>query len=905
MAGPSGVHAMTVNRQVVIEMNAEDVRRELQLIRSTVEQTAQTISGKLDSSLKRLGNQLGQTENKLRRTGQAARAAGTGMGFLNRNSEQTQLRLINLAAGAQGVMIGMSLLQRNLTGVGFGLIFLQFSVLKIAAAIAALTVVIGGSIGLIMAFSKLQKAALSAGNVLQEVGQRLTNFFRSTKIALDILRQAEEVTRRFGTDRAATLKSLDLLEQVGLRNSTIVSGILNTAAAVGAELDTVTERLVELSRASSDEIADLMVKFTRDFDIPMKQYKSAIEIATALNERFAGSAALMAETNVALARRVANTWKAALTAIGTVTVNFIQPILKIALAFTDALVEAFTKARNAAREAGEIADVVNSIREAAQRLIPVVVSVGRWLGTVLFAATLRAGRGLKVLIDIVRGFITRVKEGIDRIRGLVQEVKSISNPLAALAVAFKNPALAAGIGVALREVILGALKTIFGRSPGAIFKGIFAGLAGGIMAGLVLALLGLAGKFGIELLPFSDKIKDALTASLEIALLAGAAAAILGLPAVLATGIAFAIGAGVELIAPGSLEKLKEFGVKLAETIIEGLKKLPAFFEETVRPAMESLGQAIIDKVGPAVSKFVGWLRDDLLPEVRKLVNKLNEDLLPALENTEDTLANQTLPTWKRWLGVLKDLTFWIKDKLVRAYDVMLERFSELEVLEDLKLIWDRLKTAAGFLAAAIVAPVTAFGEMGITVDDAKDAIDRFVNFLIDHLVPVLVDVVLSPITLTADAIRGIEKAVNFTIAAIRTLIELIKKIPKPSFPDLPGLGDIPGVSGVFSRLDPRNLIPQSFGDLNPFSGALGGIVPGRLGQRVPVIAEAGERFGGAPMLERARPGAGGGGGGTVIVDLRGSVVANERAMNELAAKIGRSIFGRQVTLRSMTQHRP
>lgn len=894
---------MTISRQVVIEMNADDVRRELQLIRSTVEQTAQTITSKLDGSLKRLGNQLTKTEVGLRRTGQAARAAGSGMGLFNRNSEIATRRLANVAAGAQGVMIGMSLLQRNLTGVGFGLIFLQFSIFKVAAAIAALTLVIGGSAGLIIAFSKLQKAALSAGNALQQIGQRLTNFFRSTKTALDILRQADEVARRFGTDRAKTIESLDLLEQVRLRNSTVIRAVLNTAAATGKEMNEVTERLVDLSRASADEIGNLMQKFARDFDIPMRQYRSAIEIATALNERFAGSAALMAETNVALAQRVANTWRAVLTAIGTVTVNFIQPILKVVLAFTDALLEAFVKARNAAREAGAIADVVGSIREAAQRLIPVVVSLGRWLGTVLFSATLRAGRGLKVLIDITRGFITRVKDAVDKIRGLVQEVKSIANPLEGLALAFKNPALAAGIAVALRTIILGALKTIFTGNISSIFKAAFSGIASGIATGLLLALVGALGNLGIGLLPVQDKIKEVLRDALQIGLAAGVVAAVLGIPILLSVAIITAIIAAIELVLPGTIDKLKELGKDVINSIVEGMKTVRTAIEDEVVPALERVGEAIVTKIGPVIAKFVGWVKDDLMPQLNDLADVLINGVVPAVVDVATAVDSEGIPVWRKWLSLTKELAFWIGEKLLTLLQI-LGGFVKKQVLESwgpLKRIWADILFILRPIVGLTLALTEAFLDLLPPMKDIGDFLDREVNAQLEILRKGL-DLIPNLMGLVALAFSAGITPVRLLISAIEDLIALIKSIP--TF-DLPGLPSLPGL-GDFGKLDPRRLIPQSFSDLNPFSGALGGIVPGRLGQRVPVLAEAGERFGGAPMLERARPGGGGGGGGvTVVLDLRNSVIASDRAVDELAAKIGRKLFGRQSNLRSMTQHRP
>jgi len=87
-----------------------------------------------------------------------------------------------------------------------------------------------------------------------------------------------------------------------------------------------------------------------------------------------------------------------------------------------------------------------------------------------------------------------------------------------------------------------------------------------------------------------------------------------------------------------------------------------------------------------------------------------------------------------------------------------------------------------------------------------------------------------------------------------------------------------------------------------------GGIVPGRRGQRVPVLAEAGEMFLGHPDFAqgsgRAARALGASGGDThVYFDLRGSAIGEE-GLKKLAQTVASSLVGNLAGNRSMTFHR-
>jgi uncharacterized membrane protein YccC len=145
---------MTMDRNIDITMTAD----QFQQVAGSISATLNGIGQRTEASMKRVEARLQSVEQKLNRTAQGAQKVGGALGKMNENSAETQRRLQRISSASAGVMLGMSALQGNLQGVGFGLIFLQFSTLKYAAAAAALTVVIGGAGGLVAAFGKMQTA---------------------------------------------------------------------------------------------------------------------------------------------------------------------------------------------------------------------------------------------------------------------------------------------------------------------------------------------------------------------------------------------------------------------------------------------------------------------------------------------------------------------------------------------------------------------------------------------------------------------------------------------------------------------------------------------------------------------------------------------------------------------------
>lgn len=96
----------------------------------------------LAGSLRLTRRELELLAPSLQRAEETATAAGIKFQFMGDVSQTTSMRMRQLSASAQGAMLGMSLLEGNVIGLAFSLIFLQFSgFLKLSLGIAVATAI--------------------------------------------------------------------------------------------------------------------------------------------------------------------------------------------------------------------------------------------------------------------------------------------------------------------------------------------------------------------------------------------------------------------------------------------------------------------------------------------------------------------------------------------------------------------------------------------------------------------------------------------------------------------------------------------------------------------------------------------------------------------------------------------
>ena len=149
---------------------------------------SQSVHPKFSTSLKITSGELISFSNQLRITEQEARKAGApagGFQMMTDVSDGAATRMRQLSSASQGAMIAMSLLQRNVTGLAFSLIFLQFSgFLKLSLAVAGALAAVG-AIGIGF------KGLIAEGLRLQSLSDKffiLTGSTEASGLALDAAR---------------------------------------------------------------------------------------------------------------------------------------------------------------------------------------------------------------------------------------------------------------------------------------------------------------------------------------------------------------------------------------------------------------------------------------------------------------------------------------------------------------------------------------------------------------------------------------------------------------------------------------------------------------------------------------------------------------------------------------------
>ena len=116
---------------------------------SRIGQQALIASRKIDDqglrgALRRAGRRLTEMSAEMKGAEEEAKGLGSRFQFMADVSDSAALSMRRVSAAAQGFMLASSLMQKNITGIAFSLIFLQFSgFLKLSLAIAAVTLVGG------------------------------------------------------------------------------------------------------------------------------------------------------------------------------------------------------------------------------------------------------------------------------------------------------------------------------------------------------------------------------------------------------------------------------------------------------------------------------------------------------------------------------------------------------------------------------------------------------------------------------------------------------------------------------------------------------------------------------------------------------------------------------------------
>lgn len=323
--------------------------------------------------------------------------------------------LMQLGSAAQGAAIGMSLLERNMMGVVFGLVFLQFGVTSTIALFAALTVAIGGTMIAATSLIALLAKAGAVGMEFERSGQQIASFFRSGDFAVELKHLSDEISRTFGIAHEETDKLVYDLAKTGQATDQYIKAILNTATANGVAISEVSGRWNQIMKADATARQGLIERFARDYGLPVKQYSSDVELAIAMNERFRGSVEAMAQTTSGTWGKVKANMHVFMQSMGILVNEIIRPFLELMDAFTDALIEGFAEAREAMgleKMEGEF----KGLRAEIQKLIPWVSMLGNLLGKFMFWTIMNVTKALKTLSGVLVRALAFWKAYRDQIR---------------------------------------------------------------------------------------------------------------------------------------------------------------------------------------------------------------------------------------------------------------------------------------------------------------------------------------------------------------------------------------------------------------------------------------------------------------------------------------------------------
>ena len=905
------------------------------------------------------------------------------------HSTRTEKALLKMSSASQGVMLGQSLMQRQVIGVGFSLIFARWAIIKYMAAAAGLTLTIGLALALSKAFHSLAKAGSVAATAFEKSGQQLANFFQSADIAQKIKSQASQLAKSYDIPRESAEKLLSTLESIGLNQDVYRKADVNASSAgVGAPGD-FGQRLKDITKADADTRGEMTRQLAKDYNIPIKKYASSLEIAIAVNKRFANSAANSGNTVSGQLNKMSQGWYDFQVEVGAVVNQFLLPLLQPIMGFIQGITDGFAAARDAAIKTGDLNKNVASFAQTMRKLTPFMIHFGYILGTVIFKAVIRTAQIIKVLADTLIRLWNRTKPVRDAIQVLVQAIKELLDKLIGWYqhnenlvkillglgfVIFGLPRLIALFINALTDAIVGILslgKAILGLPKAIVnfamdgFKAVWDAIQD------LLRSLGLIGDKHTKItstIVDADKV-DAYGKSIkdipdtkhtkitnDVPGDSGAA----NMPKVLApdgnglgaiTGSGFINGLKGFLLANGGgiftglvllLSKLAPLiftpvGAMVAAAIIIGIVVgLAIAFPKETGNIVGIIAGAMLN----AIVQVPGLIALGVVNMVRVIVRLIETSFETAFEilstifmipfNVIKSTVENVVRDVKKiindfkngdWLGVAKGVGQLLKDLTVQPLidmgkeigkaldkiitDIIPRKFGEL---------YEKIKGPLGidFLKNNLGEPIKAWGEK--FAGGFNETFDQ-------HVVPSFKknfgkawDSIQEGFG-ESDTVHGLKNVLKVGLAGLQwigdnignpfsRLGDFIRRIWDYMLRFLSWIGN------NAANLNPANWlrgIAGAFGGVEWPSFDMGGVVPGRAGTKVPVMATAGEVFLGAPSVARSSGrlnGLDGGGTTNIFIGVSDSVITNDAAMTQLADKVTGQLIQRLGFSKSLTYHR-
>jgi len=441
-----GGRSLTYNNnqsRVAAAAAREQARQQREAARSAVllARSAEKVKTNEEAAVRAAERKAVADANKL----EAARKLEHAMSSQAQHNTKTEKSLLRVSSAAQGVMLGQSLLQRQVIGVGFSLIFARWAILKYMAAAAALTIVIGGAAGLTRAFIGLASAAEKSYIELEKSGQKLANFFQSADVAAKIKKQAAEMSRAYNIPRENAEKLLATLESIGLNQDVYRMADVNAAAAgVGSEGD-FAQRLKDITKADASSRGEMTRQLAKDYEIPIKKYMTSLEIANAVNKRFANSAEQNGKTTSAAINQMTQSWLDFKIMVGAVVNNFLLPLFGPIMGFLNGINAGFAAALQTGKDTGTLDKNTQAFAQTMRKLIPFMTQFGYILGTVIYKVIIRTAQIIKVLADTLIRLWNKMKPVVDFMRTFIKIAKEFLDKM--LAWMLRNKDIITTLGV--------------------------------------------------------------------------------------------------------------------------------------------------------------------------------------------------------------------------------------------------------------------------------------------------------------------------------------------------------------------------------------------------------------------------------------------------------------------------
>jgi hypothetical protein len=523
--------------------------------------------------------------------GRFGRAASAWAPIFLRRTEQASRALEHISGVGQGMLAGLALLQGNVMGLGFSLLFLRFAEIPVVAATVSLMLAVAG---LARTIKTVLVTAPRLADQLDDLRIRFQALTGDARAAGNLLFAAGRYALRFGADVAETARamtSLGRVMEISQASMRLTAGI---AAGLGISMSQAGEKVRQLleqyARATTArERLNVLDRASREFAVDLRGVGSASEIASRLLERYGGLAEEKASTLSGTLQQLRTAGTLAFGTLGRAARLTIMPLVRLMVEFAKALGSGVEEALAGAYASGRLAREQTGLQRAVQRLLPYAIWLGRVLGSFLVSALRVSTRMLKGVLNVFAPVMQGIKQFVDFLRREKADTENALGPWIKLF---------AGIGRRLWESVQYWAGIIKDNLPAALLGA----AAGAALAGFPGALAGvLLGGFGSE---FFRRMGQALRS--------GDWQPVWDL---LAEGL---VGRGLPLLAPTlalalsrgkwSSRVFKAGLAGLAAAILLAL--VEAIEEEGMRPATAAaMGGGILTIIGSGLVRATGRLR--------------------------------------------------------------------------------------------------------------------------------------------------------------------------------------------------------------------------------------------------------------------------------------------------------